>query len=143
MSANTTFAGHLAADPEHGMSPNGIPYTRFVVISNDRYTDRNGEWVSGPAVATRVSTFRQLAVNIADCLHTGSPVVVSGTLTTKFYRDKNTGEQRPSRDLTADYVAANLANATVTITKNTRTATDGQGQDPYPEEPADPWDNGR
>ena len=124
MSDFRILTGHLAQDPETGVSDTGTSWTRMVVMTNDRYQDRSGDWVNGPAVAYRVSTFRRLAENTANCLHTGDPVLVAGAVTTKEYRDRD-GNHRVGRDMIADYVGADLSHATADITRNP-----GRGEQP-------------
>lgn len=109
--------GNMAADPETGVADTGQSWARFRVITNDRYTNRDGTWIDGLAVNYDVAAFRRLAGNAADSLRRGDRVVVAGTLTVKSYRDGD-GNERASRDIIADHIGASLALATVTITKN-------------------------
>lgn len=109
--------GNLAANPETGVADNGRGWVRFRVITNDRYTNRDGTWVDGPAVNYNVAAFGRLAQNVADSLHRGDQVLVAGALTVKSYRDGD-GNERASRDIIADHIGASLALATAAITRN-------------------------
>lgn len=129
MTTTITIVGNLAADPEHGISDAGSPWTRIRVITNDRYRDRTGEWQTGPATSYRVTCFRRLAENTANSLTTGDPVVVTGTLTISDYRDTD-GNTRISRDIIATHIGADLSRATVAITRNPRRDNNTD---------ADPW----
>lgn len=132
MSTNIIIAGHLAADPESAVADSGTSWTRFRLITNDRYKDQHGTWVDGPPVAYRVTAFRRLAENITDTLRTGHGALVAGRLTVKSYRDAD-GNDRTTREILADHVGADLARATATITKNAAATVD-DNPDPAPDE---------
>ncbi len=75
MSSHITFDGNLAEDPAFCTSDAGVCYARLVVITNDRYRNRAGEWTTGPAVRHRVTAFHRLAENAANTFRKGDPVL--------------------------------------------------------------------
>lgn len=127
--------GNLAADPETAVAESGTTWTRFRVITNDRYKDRDGIWVDGPAMPYQVTAFRRLAENITDSLHKGDRVIVAGTVTTKGYTDSD-GNVRAARDIVADHVGVSLTLATAAVTRNLRAADQGAHSRGDLEEPA-------
>lgn len=120
-----TVQGRLAADPEYGTSQDkGTSWARIIILATDRYRDHHtGDWVDGPTTRYRAVTFGRLAENLANSLHKGDPVVVTGTVTTTSYRD-NAGDLRTSHEMRADTVAVDLSRCTATAHRNARTVDD-------------------
>ncbi len=131
----TVIEGNLAADPETAVAESGTTWSRFRVITNDRYKDRDGDWTDGPAISYQITAFRRLAENVTDTLLKGHRVIVTGPLTVKSYRDSD-GNERVSREIIADHIGVSLARATATVTKNPRAA--GSDTEPEPAEGAEP-----
>ena len=119
MSSHITFDGNLAEDPAFGTSDAGVCYTRLVVISNDRYRNRAGDWTTGPAVRHRVTAFHRLAENAAATFRKGDPVLVAGTETVTDYTDRD-GNPRTGREIIADHLGVSLTFATAAIHRNTK-----------------------
>lgn len=111
-----TVEGNLTGDPEFGTSESGTNYARFSVAVNDRRQNQNtGEWEDAGTVFHRVVVFNQQAKNVATSLQKGDSVLVSGDLRFGSYTDKETGQQRETRDIVADSVGASLRYATVNV----------------------------
>ena len=117
MPSHITFDGNLAEDPEFGTSDAEVSYARLVVITNDPYRDRAGEWSTGPAVRHRVTAFRRLADNAANTFTKGDPVLVAGTQTVTEYTDRD-GNPRTAREVIADHLGVSLAFATADVHRN-------------------------
>jgi single-strand DNA-binding protein len=113
-----TLEGNLTSDPEHGGSDNGTEYARFTVAVNDRrLNETTGTWEDAGTVFHRVVVFNQQARNVADSLHKGDSVIVSGDLRFGTYTDKETGQTRETRDVVADNVGASVKFQTVTVAR--------------------------
>ena len=76
-----TVIGNLTADPELRFTPNGAAVANFTVASTPRTFDRQtNEWKDGEALFLRCAIWREAAENVADSLHKGTRVIVSGRL---------------------------------------------------------------
>ncbi len=77
-----TIQGHVVGDVMTRTTQSGVPMATFRVASTPRRPGRaRGEWVDGPTSVYSVACWRSLARNVADCLETGTPVIVHGRLT--------------------------------------------------------------
>ena len=128
MPSHITSDGSLAEDPAFGTSDAGVCYTRLVVITNDRYRDRAGDWTTGPAVRHRVTAFRRLAENAANTFRKGDPVLVAGTQTVTEYADCD-GNPRIGREIIADHLGLSLAYATADVHRNPKSSDPADAAD--------------
>ena len=119
MSALLTLTANLTADPELRFTPAGAAVASFRVASNDRYQDRNGEWVDAEPTYLSVTCWRALAEHCAETLHKGDQVVVTGRLQGRSYETED-GQKRNVNEVTADSVGVSLAFATATVTRSPR-----------------------
>ena len=81
---NISVMGRLTADPEVRQTPNGIPVCSFT-IANDKDFKRDGDapnWIDCVA-------WRNNAEFIGRYFKKGSLIVVTGSLQTRQYQDKN------------------------------------------------------
>lgn len=116
-----TIEGNLTADPEHGTAESGIEYARFSVAVNDRrLNETTGTWEDAGTVFHRVTAFGRQSQNVAESLHKGDTVLVSGDLKFSTYVDKTTGATRESREILADTVAASLKFSGVEVLRTPR-----------------------
>lgn len=111
-----TFAGNLAADPEHSTTHTGRDVTTFRVIENVRRRGENG-WEDGEPNVYRVQAWGALGEHVAASCSTGDPVVVTGATRTSRWTDKDTGESRTAPFVIADEVGFSLRFHTVTASK--------------------------
>ena len=144
-----TVVGNLTDDPDLRFTPSGAAVANFTVASTPRFFDKQtNEWRDGDALFLRCSIWRQAAENVAESLHRGTRVIVTGRLRQRSYETRE-GEKRTVIELEVDEVGPSLKYATAKITKTTRSGTGGesgaQGADPWAtgagaSQPAsDPW----
>jgi single-strand DNA-binding protein len=121
MSTNAIIiTGNITADPELRALPSGTPVATFTVADTPRHQDQNtGEWKDGETLFQRVAAWNDLAHNVAESLHRGDHVTVTGRLVSKSYTAEG-GEKRTYTEIRADDVAVSLRFATAAVTKNAR-----------------------
>ena len=141
-----TVVGNLTADPELRFTPSGAAVANFTVASTPRTFDRqSNEWKDGETLFMRCSVWRDAAENVAESLHRGTRVVVTGRLKSRSY-DTKEGEKRTVMELEVDEVGPSLRYASAKVTKAERGGSGGgfgggqggqggQGQN-------DPWATG-
>ncbi len=118
-----TIIGNLTADPELRFTPSGAAVAKFTVASTPRAFDRqSNEWKDGETLFMRCSIWRDAAENVAESLHRGTRVIVSGRLKSRSYETKE-GEKRTVMELEVDEVGPSLRYASAKVTKAER----GQG----------------
>jgi single-strand DNA-binding protein len=85
--------GNVGADPETRYTPNGTPYTRITLATNERWKDRAGE----PKESTEwhsVIFWGPQAEIAGKYLKKGSFVFVEGSLKSRKYTDKKDNVER-------------------------------------------------
>jgi single-strand DNA-binding protein len=127
-----TIAGNLVDDPELRFTPAGQPVARFRVASTPRFRDNaSGEWKDGDSLFLTCNVWRQAAENVAESLHRGTRVIVSGRLRQRSYETKE-GEKRTVYEVEVDDVGPSLRNASAKVNRVARSngngAGNGQGQ---------------
>src|SRR3954454_15009966 len=130
-----TVVGTLTDDPGLRFTPSGAAVANFTVASTPRFFDKQtNEWKDGDALFLRCSIWRQAAENVAESLHRGTRVIVSGRLRQRSYETRE-GEKRTVFELDVDEVGPSLKYATAKTTKTTRSGTSGEtgsgGHDPW------------
>lgn len=128
MSNFVSFAGNLTREPELRYTPNGQAVVKFGIAVNRFYTNRNGEKVEQTDFFT-VNAWRALAENVAESLHTGARVVVTGRMQSRSWEAED-GQKRSVVEIEAEEVAASLRWATLSIAKAKKAGAD----DPTPTE---------
>lgn len=132
----TTIVGSLTSDPELRFTPNGAAVANFTVASNPRNFDKNtNEWVEGEALFMRCSIWREAAENVAESLHKGDRVLVTGKLVSRSWDDKDTGAKRTVIEMQVDEIGPALRWATAKVNKAQRMQHGQQGQ----QQGQDPW----
>jgi single-strand DNA-binding protein len=123
-----TVTGTLTAEPELRFTASGIAVANFTVAANDRrYDKQTGQWIDGDATFLRCTLWRQPAEHLAESLHKGARVLVTGALRQRSY-ETGEGEKRTVLELDVAEIGASLRWATVTVTKATRTTGGGGAQ---------------
>lgn len=130
-----TIVGNLTADPELRFTPNGAAVANFTVASTPRTFDRQAnEFKDGETLFMRCSIWRDAAEHVAESLHKGDRVIVTGRLVSRSWQTQE-GENRTVMEMQADEVGPSLRYATAQVTKAPR--NDGgwggqpQGQGSY------------
>jgi single-strand DNA-binding protein len=125
-----TIAGNLVDDPELRFTPAGQPVARFRVASTPRWRDNNtGEWKDGDSLFLTCNVWRQAAENVAESLHRGTRVIVSGRLRQRSYETKE-GEKRTVYEVEVDDVGPSLRNASAKVNRVARANGNGAGNGP-------------
>ena len=76
-----TITGLVATTPRLITTGEGLTISSFRLASTQRRFDNDTEkWVDGETNWFTVTTFRQLATNVARSVNKGEPVIVNGTL---------------------------------------------------------------
>ena len=136
-----TIVGNLTADPELRFTPSGAAVANFTVASTPRTFDRqSNEWKDGETLFMRCSVWRDAAENIAESLHRGTRVLVTGRLKSRSYETKE-GEKRTVIELEVDEVGPSLRYASAKVTKAERGGSGG-GFGGGGGQQADPWATG-
>lgn len=102
MSFPVTFKARLGADPEITTSTNGSAITRLRVVTNARRLV-DGDWVDTDTSWWNVTAFGKTAEAIADQLHKGDLVMVSGKVKQREW--EKDGVKRTTAEVTADEIA--------------------------------------
>lgn len=115
-----TIVGNLTADPELRFTPSGAAVANFTVASTPRTFDRQtNEWKDGEPLFMRCSVWREAAENVAETLHKGFRVIVTGRLVSRSYQTKE-GENRTAIEMQVDEIGPSLRYASATVTRNER-----------------------
>lgn len=131
-----TLEGNITADPELRFLPSGKAIANFTIACTD--SKKEGDtWVDGDKLFVRVNAWEQLGENVAESLHKGDAVVVTGKLFMRDWEDKE-GGKRQSLECRAYTVSAQMKRATVTINKATRGSASKAAEDPWATA-EDPW----
>lgn len=111
----------------------------FTVASTPRTFDRqSNEFKDGETLFLRCSVWREVAENVAESLHRGTRVIVSGRLKSRSWDDKETGQKRTVIEMEVDEVGPSLRYATTKVTKTQR----GGGGGGFGGSQEDPWSGG-
>jgi len=136
---NVTIVGNLAADPELRYTQGGVAVTSLRVGSTPRTFNRQtSQWEDGETVWVRCTAWRELAENIANSLHKGARVVVTGRLKAPSAYQAANGEARASLELEIEDIGASLLRATAVVTNRAREAgaVGGRSDNPWGDAPA-------
>ncbi len=117
MTDNTcTIIGNLTRDPEIRYTPSGATVATFGVAVNRRWRNRQtNEWEEQVSFFD-VKCWSQMAENVAESIHRGTRVIVTGRLEQRSWETDN-GEKRSKVEIIADEIAPSLRWATAQVTK--------------------------
>ena len=120
-----TVVGNLTDDPELRFTPSGAAVAKFRVASTPRTLDRNsGEWKDGEPLFLQCNIWRQAAEHVAESLHRGARVIVTGRLRQRSYETRE-GEKRTVIELEVDEIGPSLRYATAKVQKMSRSGGGG------------------
>ena len=127
MSDNTTtLVGNVTRDPEIRYTPNGQTVVTFGIAVNRRWQNKaTNEWEEQVSFFD-VKCWSQMAENVAESVHRGTRVVVSGRLEQRSW-ETDAGEKRSKIEVVADEVAPSLRWATAQVQKIERSGASGAG----------------
>lgn len=135
-----TIVGNLTADPELRFTPSGAAVANFTVASTPRtFNKQTNEWDDGETLFLRCSIWREAAENVAESLHRGTRVIVTGHLKSRSYETKE-GEKRTSMELDVQEVGPSLRYASAKVVKAER--GDARSQQQQRQQMGDPWATG-
>lgn len=117
MSENSvTIVGNLTADPEIRFTQNGVSVANLTVASTPRvYNKRTQEWEDGEPLFLRGTVWKEAADNVANSLHKGVRVIVTGKLKQRSWEDSKTGDKRTAIEMEIDEIGASLRFAQVSV----------------------------
>lgn len=123
MSDTITLRGLVATSPRHITTESGLEVTSFRLASTTRKLDaETGVWVDSDVNWFTVSSFRQLAGNVAQSIAKGERVVVSGRLKV---RDWDNGERSgTSVEVEASAIGHDLTFGTSTFERRSLVVSD-------------------
>jgi len=117
-----TVTGLVATTPRHLVTQTGLPITSFRIASPSNRTDSNGRTIAETNWLT-VTSFNQLAINVAVSISKGDRVIISGAMR---IRDWDNGERAgTSVELEADTIGHDLAYGSSTFSRNAFRTDDG------------------
>lgn len=115
-SMTVTVSGYLGNTPVLRQTSAGTHWVRFSLACNASYRDASGNWTSGETTWFNCKAWGTFAVNIAESLHKGDPVVAQGRLVPGTYEhtDQTTGvvEKRPELALHLTHIGVDLVRTT-------------------------------
>ena len=132
MRTQISVEGLVATTPRHLVTQDGLPITSFRLASSERRFDRTeNKWIDGETNWYTITSFNQLAINVAGSVSKGDRVMVSGNLR---IRDWDNGERAgTSVEVEADTLGHDLNWGTGVFTR-TVLVRDPDPIEPEPEE---------
>lgn len=110
-----SFTGNLTADPELRFTASGAAVASFTVACQKRVKNQQTDaWEDGPATFLRCTVWRQFAENVAESLHRGARVNVTGELQQRSYETRE-GEKRTTFEVQVQTVGPDLKFKTVQV----------------------------
>jgi single-strand DNA-binding protein len=125
-----TVSGNLTADPEVRFTKSGTAVTSLRVAASDRKRDDQGNWSDGDPCYLSVTVWKRMGENVAETLHKGDAVVITGRLRQQSYT-KQDGTQVTVYDVEAEDIAPSLSRATASVHRNGKSNAPAQHDDPW------------
>lgn len=124
---SVTVVGWVGSDPVCYRDDGQVPFTKFRLASTPRVYDRDQDgYVDADTSWFTVKTFRHLALNVAEAVRRGEPVVVHGRLRLVDWVSPE-GLPRTTAELTADAVGHDLSRGTTRFTRTVHHARAAAG----------------
>lgn len=122
----------LGGDPELRFAPSGVAVCSASAAASSRKKDGD-KWVDDKTTWVRLTAFRRIAENMAESLHKGDLVMVTGKLQVE---DWESGDKKGrSVDILVDSIGPSLSVATATIRKGERSSSSSSSSS----SDGDPW----
>ena len=136
-----TIVGNVVDTPRRRQTRNGHDVTNFRIASTSRRYDREQErYVDNATLFVNVTCWRQMGVNVDNCVRKGQPVVVYGRY---YMREYKVDEQlRTSYELEAVAVGHDLARGRSEFTRvfqSGPTVTVSRDAEGLPRDDSDHW----
>jgi single-strand DNA-binding protein len=118
-----TLTGNVCDEPVMRITRSGHSVTNLRVASTPRRYDREKEkWVDGQTLFVSVACWRQLAEHVANSVHKGEPVIVTGRYVSQTYEVNE--QLRYTQVLEATSLGHDLSRGTAQFRKVTRSERD-------------------
>lgn len=131
LTTQITTAGNLAADVQLHFGPSGTPVARLLLLVNTGRRDQHGQWQDDEPTRHSCKAFGQLAEHLGESVAKGDRLLVTGTVRTESWTDKDTGQARSMPVLYLDDAGPSVRHATATPHKAARRPdTNGTDSDP-------------
>ena len=135
----TTMTGRLTADPELRYTASGTPVASFRMAENDsKYNEQTREWETASTLFLTVNAWERLAESVANCLHKGDAVMVTGKLATRQWQDKD-GNNRSTIEMTARDIRQTMHLPRADGTGGYSGRAGGGGHPQQQQQASDPW----
>jgi single-strand DNA-binding protein len=118
--------GNVTRDPELRYTTGGAAVCSFGIAYTPRRRNANGDWEDGETSFFNCSAWRDLGENIAATITKGSRVVVTGSVRSRDWEDRD-GNKRTSIEIGVDDCAPSLRWAQARIERTSRSGGDGGG----------------
>ena len=142
MSATVTVTGNLGQDPAVRYTPSGKPVTELSIAATASHKDRaTGQWVDdGEPLWIRAPFWGEDHTHLADALHKGDKVTVTGALVRRVF-DRREGGQGESLEVKFPRFLGVVPRRPQTPegTSAARPNAAGQWDAPQGGQPGDPW----
>lgn len=141
-SMNLTVSGRLGNNPTIRQGASGTQWVRFSLATSNSYRDQEGKWKEGETTWFNCKAWGNFAVNIAQSLRKGDPVVAQGRLVVGTYEhtDQSTGvvSERADIALHLTHIGIDLVHTSTVSVKHagTNKISDKSGFDLEPEQAA-------
>jgi single-strand DNA-binding protein len=125
-----TLTGEMrvGTDPELRFTPAGMPICSFRAVASSRKKDeQTGEWADDKTSWVTVTTFQQMAENVAESIQKGDLIALIGRLEVQEWTDQE-NNKRITVNVIADAIGPALRWATAKVTQAQR--SNGQSAPP-------------
>lgn len=132
-SMSLTVSGRLGNTPALRSSASGTKWVRFSLATSNSYRDQDGNWRESETTWFNCKAWGSFAVNIAQSLRKGDPVVAQGRLVLGTYNhaDKSTGamSERADVSLHLTHIGVDLVHSSTVNVKHANNGGRGASAD--------------
>ncbi len=118
MANQVVISGGITSEPELRYLNSGKAVCNFSIRVVTGKKQDGQEYA--PSMFLDITAWEKLGENVAESLHKGDRVVVTGKLSEDEWEDKETGQKRRKTKIIAFEVAADLSYATASVNNNER-----------------------